>query len=406
MIQVILAASVVFIGLFLAPVYGGDPRVPEGTGVAALGALLVVGICAITTGHWPQRRHGGALLAVLAFTAWVAVTVLWTPSVDHGTEKLWDLILKALPLFVFCLLIAGRSPSTVALVLVAGALLVTTDAMMAWIATPEGRGVKLGYLVAHADAHYTEVGGAHYQRINRSIGLGALVLLAYALIGRGRAAWAGAAGGMGLVAIMLLIGGRGPVVAIGAAVLVVAALSPLARWRGALLVALTGGAVLLVGWENLTTFARLAAGDAERLSMYEAAAGWWSEAPVLGQGFGAYTPLAAPGQTGQYWPHNIVIEIGMETGLVGLVLAGAVLWTCIRRIPAPCHPLDLVPVMLLAAAIVNAMFSQSLPGNIELWCALGLITGWQWQQAQPLPVRRHAAPILAPRGGAQPQAQS
>ena len=106
----------------------------------------------------------------------------------------------------------------------------------------------------------------------------------------------------------------------------------------------------------------------QRAGLYRLAMGLFVENPVLGVGTSGFEVAARtePGLEGHDYPHNIVLQVASEFGLVGLALFGALailalLWW---------RPTSTVAVALggLAAfLLLNAMLSNGLYENRMLW---------------------------------------
>lgn len=297
------------------------------------------------------------VLAQLASTTWA-----WDPA--HATEVVVEST-KAFVLFVVLALLA-RTPGRLRLLswtaVASGCLLAGFGVYQ--VATGDF-GARFGGLARIKDAHiYGEV---FEPRIAGPLGdpnffaqiLLVLVPVALALAagapgtGRGRLARrAVALGAAGLlVAGTVLTYSRGGALAL-AVVLGLSVLGRGVRGReiaGALVVVALVWAVLPAGFtRRLTTLEQLSGGGEAALhpdSSFEkrklvTATAWrmFLEHPVLGVGAGNYTtrfePYAAfvgsPAREydepfGPHYPHNLYLEVGAETGLVGLALFGAAL---------------------------------------------------------------------------------
>jgi O-antigen ligase len=92
-------------------------------------------------------------------------------------------------------------------------------------------------------------------------------------------------------------------------------------------------------------------------------------------GFAAVSPL-------EVYPHNLVLEVAAEFGLLGLVplvlalIAGVV--AIARSVRAPLatdRGLSVLVAALFTAALVNAMFSTDITANSDVWLLLGLGVG-------------------------------
>jgi O-antigen ligase len=111
----------------------------------------------------------------------------------------------------------------------------------------------------------------------------------------------------------------------------------------------------------------------------------WSEAwrlfadnPVLGIGTGSF--FAVDGVNS--YPHNLLLEVGAELGIVGILLLLGFLGSSWRTLMRASGSLDsagrfevAVLAALFAAAIVNAMFSGDIQTNGEIWLVAGLAVG-------------------------------
>lgn len=87
--------------------------------------------------------------------------------------------------------------------------------------------------------------------------------------------------------------------------------------------------------------------------------------PVLGSGF-------AEKVSGTY-PHNIVIEAFMATGVVGVILLVFLLVRAIRCSTWMVRAGDLLPVLLLVQYAVNSQISGSLAASDALWATTAVV---------------------------------
>jgi O-antigen ligase len=133
--------------------------------------------------------------------------------------------------------------------------------------------------------------------------------------------------------------------------------------------------------------------------------------------FGAH-PLAGIGTGGfaaydlEFYPHNILLEVAAELGIVGVVAFIAMATSIMRRLIVlwrKTHARLQLEVTLLIAlflsALVNAIFSGAIQDNSDLWLWGGLAVGVYVRQreAQGLPepavqIRRKRRQPFAPRG--------
>ncbi len=118
----------------------------------------------------------------------------------------------------------------------------------------------------------------------------------------------------------------------------------------------------------------------ERLNYWLQALEFWSRAPVVGNGVASFAALYLRGmEIPGTQPHNIILEILVDLGLVGLFLFCLLLWNALRRVRYRAlmnEPVMLsVFLMFVAHFAVRAMTSDELARQWELFVALGLLAG-------------------------------
>jgi O-antigen ligase len=101
----------------------------------------------------------------------------------------------------------------------------------------------------------------------------------------------------------------------------------------------------------------------------------WESRPAFGVGLGGFPVLAGLGDTRDY-PHDLILELLAETGLVGLLLFGMVIATAIRNL-GPLRalrrdPLRMALLALLVYSFTNALVSGDLVDNRSLLAFAGL----------------------------------
>jgi len=231
----------------------------------------------------------------------------------------------------------------------------------------------------------------NYLLLGRICGPGALVAFVGWLYGRGRVA--------GRLCLVLLLalgfvlaigGGRGPLLSAALPLLIPIALS-FRLPRHKILVSRTLLSVLVLllamplGLAVYTTVTgqrlgtidrleRLAEGNA-RIALYAETIDLSQRAPLLGHGTGSWPVLAGYGDEKNY-PHNLILELLAENGVVGLILFLGLVAVAIR--PASFErlrrdPQALCAMMLFAYAFLNAMTSSDLPGNRLMFMMLGVL---------------------------------
>ncbi|HMR32322.1 MAG TPA: O-antigen ligase family protein [Geminicoccaceae bacterium] len=163
------------------------------------------------------------------------------------------------------------------------------------------------------------------------------------------------------------------------------------RWQilGVGAVALVGAylAYLEMSGVSIATFGRFAKLFAEaqnpdviegpnRFRYYAAALRFWLESPVIGNGIASFSLMFAGFEQVGAQPHNIVLEMLTELGLVGLALLMFFLWSGIRlglggRLRH--DPVLLCIAMLLAARVLAAMISAEIAGQSPLFLLVGMM---------------------------------
>ncbi len=149
----------------------------------------------------------------------------------------------------------------------------------------------------------------------------------------------------------------------------------------------------------------------ERLAYFRAAISYWLDAPLIGNGIGSFGALYMKGiETEGAQPHNIVLELLCETGLLGLTLFGAMVltaargctWERLRGDPLYCG----LWLFMIGVFGVRAMTVGDLAGQWEFFVTLGALTmrdrtesGTGTAGARPAPMRNRAGKRLRPEEG-------
>lgn len=176
----------------------------------------------------------------------------------------------------------------------------------------------------------------------------------------------------------IITGSRGPVIASIFAVLLVMGCAPVFkkyRLRALFGVAVLGGiAYWLAMKSNSDGLARIVTGsetsDEARLVMWEQSINLIENHP-FGIGWGMYDP---PGSEIHGYPHNFFLEIGVEGGLIPLLLISVLfIVTIIRGVVRSQNIQNATFLGLFIFAVFNAMVSGDINGNRLLWLALFVI---------------------------------
>jgi O-antigen ligase len=95
-----------------------------------------------------------------------------------------------------------------------------------------------------------------------------------------------------------------------------------------------------------------------RVQLYQVASGLWAASPFVGSGTGGFETIAPRllGIAADSYPHNFVLQLGADHGVVGVAVVGVMIAIAFRR---PLHGDPIAFAVQLAAAyfILNAMVS-------------------------------------------------
>jgi O-antigen ligase len=334
----------------------------------------------------------GAVLFVL-FIVWVVISILWSSfSVENKTKVIYSATLT-LWSFFGAYLFVSRSWFAVRRFLI-GVVVISVLLLLYWGYHRFILGIALFGDLEDSPTSYQEY-GFHAQYL-----VSALIALTIA----SRSAIRSLASALGLVTvfvIMLFIGSRAPLL-FGLASVPLALLMLLRRHRVrslTFLVSLSVAAALLITvalWasgpeamyrlgEQMTTLERLqtyrepafGSSMAQRIDGQLFALARWLEAPVMGWGIGEFALMHDYLQ----YPHNLFLEILVETGFVGLclliALAGLGVVRAWRLWPADRSNWTAMTLVLLYAN--ELMLRSTVQGFLSeermLFVLLGLILG-------------------------------
>ena len=324
--------------------------------------------------------------------------LVWTPSRVYARDKLlllatlgtWSLLAGAL--------VVGPSRERI------GRLIYCLAALSVWMAAE-----ALAFYVRSGIRYSISLLGTTYLGVGRVIGYGCLATL-WVILYRLKRLWAKLAAFAWFCSqlfVLAFLGGRGPLLAATAAILMAGFLSFTVRPdlrvrstpRARVFLALFLGAVVVVVYlaqsgQQLHTITRLlealsgAGGDSGgsasvriRLGLYGASLDLWAQRPLLGHGIGAFPVLMGFGDRRSY-PHNILLELLVEMGLVGMLVFLAMLTVVAYslfaggRLRRDAEGVGVA--MLLVDTIVNAMLSGDLTDNRFLFFVFGVAAALVW----------------------------
>lgn len=116
-----------------------------------------------------------------------------------------------------------------------------------------------------------------------------------------------------------------------------------------------------------------------RLELYRAALELWAKSPIWGNGTGQFG-VAVAGEDIRLYPHNIVLELGAETGSIGVLVFGTMIGMAfvdgLRRLYRTKGLSKTIARYLLVVscfALLNAMVSGDINDNKMLFALVGLL---------------------------------
>lgn len=342
-----------------------------------------------------RREAIPVLAAAFLFFGWMTLSLLWTPAGGMALRAAaYGVVFDLYCLAVGCLVLAGDR--------------VRLQRFFVWV-----MGVGTLLSIKGLEIYFTHGSFMFYEEflgtpayLNWTIPLSAAIAAASSLVFNPQARYGQWLLGCALIGLFLafaLVGGaRATLLAAVAALLVPTLLVGPRAGKGALfvpkiqilaLLALLALAVyiayLLASGQITTTLGRFFSlahyietkGISlrhERLSYWQQALVFWSWSPLFGHGLGSFSILYSGWEIPGTHPHNILLEILCDLGLVGFTLFAFLLVVALRHIRIArlrSDPLFLAVVMLLLAHLgVLAMVHLELALIWELCLALGLLT--------------------------------
>lgn len=327
--------------------------------VGGLASLALLGLMLIRLGVSPDSSYGSVKVQLYA----ADVLIIFVGAVFVATD------VRHLRLFLMALLVVDGT----------GALFFMYDLVAGTAQTVVGGRYSLGAAEYPIDMGRASADGlllAIYavltttKRLPRTLAVIAIPILAVALAAAGS---------------------RGPVVAFAfglLALLGLTATNARARSRLTLVGAMFGVAVVVVPLvvpssalaRALSTIIGSASGLSSngRSDLWAVALGSFSHHFLFGLGTGGFASL----NTGLAYPHNLLLEMATELGIVGLALVLMVLASFIRAL-GRCHRLAVgtdrttiaLVISLFLTALVNANFSDPIQGNGSVWLWGGVAIG-------------------------------
>jgi O-antigen ligase len=416
----LVSFEAVFLWFLISVNYKSDPAfawVPIDLTIAFFGLGVLMGLVIVyREGLYLPGLTVVSLMVV--FIAWVMLTALWTPSELYAREKLLKLATLSLWSVIATAMIMANRPERVRRFLVL-VLVVGTAASLYGI---------VRYATADRFALSSSFRLENYIAQSRFFGMAAVVAFA---------AWLQTSPfskrGVALTAAfvmccsgLLVASARGPTLAVAAAILLPLVLSLRVAQRRLLVgKALVASIVLSVAmaamllqvaeeysvdlptlqrfnvWLDDGTMGRSAS---ERAQEWSASWDFWLKQPLFGSGVGSW-PIRYFGLDLARYPHNLILEVLVEFGLVGLFLLAAVAVAALRRISVRRlrqDPVLMCVAMLCVVTFLAAATSEDITGNRNVFAMFGLLVMRPYRRtsdlephgslAQPRPDPYHEIP--------------
>ncbi len=350
---------------------------------------------------WKKGFKIGRTQKILAylgimFSLYVLLSLIWSPSVEYGNAKTTYVVL----LNLYCLLAASfvissemKRVKRFFICLFIFSFWIGVE-VSHWI-LPTSDGSEIDYA--------TKIGGDDYLQIGRIIGFGTILAFGYSLF-YARTSFKLV---LSLIVIfvywysMFQIGGRGPLFGTFLVPLALLAMliwsfikgeyfKPYVKRIGSfvtvfILLIVCG---IIYGFslpelprslDRVSVLFQPGMGSSAgiRMGYYIQSFDIWSVNPVWGNGIGSWPLMMGLGDSRNY-PHNIILEILTELGLVGFFLFGGMIAYCLYAMGGVQgileNPIKNIIVQLFLFAFLNTFFSGDLHDNRSLFFILGLMS--------------------------------
>jgi O-antigen ligase len=374
--------GVVFAAYLLLPWYKGfaNPYVPVDLTVA-LAVVNGAQVIWIVQGGWRHLRRD-SLIVWLSLTLVVVAGVAWAPGLDESVPRAVQWVaLIVLPSFA-----AVRIASDPRYVRETVATIAGLGILVLALAIPRiGGAARLVVLeqntiqVAIAALFVPMIAVAYAGMRRRLVGLALAIVVPLSLIvavasGSRGPPLAASATAIGAFGVHLARGGKvdrravvltvGVGVGVAIAFLAIGTLPEAATLRFSAL----GEYVLDPAGATVDTSAGV------RVDLFGAALRMFAERPIIGNGTGSFASFAAGtvGLTDLPYPHNIVLQVGADFGLLGLGLVALLVASALfRRIPA--DPSWVAVRLLFAFLFLESLVSGDFYSDRMLWALLVLL---------------------------------
>lgn len=372
-------------------IVGSNP-LPKGGATFLIASWILLAVALVIV----RRKHMVALGGLLSFPVAMAVLLLGlmlvrvdtSPDQAYGLMKVQLYTADNLVFLVGAIFVGAERRSfglffILLLAVFAAGSLVLVGSLVSGTAQQQ-YGVTSGRFTISAQQGAINLG--------RDSATGALIAIWLILMSRRTAVRLAAVAALpALLVALVAAGSRGPTVAfvIGLLTLVglTAATGRARRRLLAVAAAMVGAAIvipLVVPGSSISRSLSTIIGSASGLSS-NGRSSLWAEAfttfgqhTLVGIGTGGYAAI----EPNEMFPHNILLEVSVELGVLGLFAVGALLLSMLARLrtlwQGTTGTRQLQVTLLIAlfvSALVNAMFSGAIQDNSDLWLWGGLGIG-------------------------------
>ena len=349
-----------------------------------LGAVTVTLTGALVATGRLRLTPPAVLISVLfgVFASYAVLSGLWTPSTDYYWSKSFRLV------------------TVTGLTLGVGAVVIGTSLRRLQYAGFATVGLAVITAIETLYRYEQAVGdvelypfGTNYLITGRLIGIGLLLTIGYLVLRRDDRFLSVSAIACTLVMsyALLVSGARGPMVTVAGSVGLLLLLgikygtlpngrAAIAGYSVAAGLSALGLVTLAQQLRGIRRILALADGPGRSLGLRFEFWAWTIDALhpgmlLFGEGLGSWPVLVYHEADGQYYPHNLVLEVLFELGLVGIVLIGALLGyavvTLFRDWRAHEESTHLFLVILFIYMLANVMVTGDLNENRYLFAIVG-----------------------------------
>lgn len=380
--------EVLFVAFLFAGQYKTDPRLAflpvDLTLLFFLLSVFFGGLILFKRLRFP--RNAIPFLSFFAlFCAYSLLSTFWSPSIVYAREKTLKIITLVGWSLIAPLIVIGENHKRLE------RLKISLLLIAVWMAL-EGL-----VIVASGASGFLQVTGSNYLGLGRILGIGLVVALA-----RGKGIQRSTKEKYFYLCIILLFlfimlkgGGRGPLLALFGGWFITALVNMnlssffsrlhlsrrfLTKCALVLCLALAVMSNLELLANTSQTVSRIKilfssegygiSGDS-RLQHWKNATALWTRNPIIGYGIGSW-PILNDTDDRRSYPHNIVMEILVEMGMIGLLPFLLLFFSALKNTRKASKSDAFFLQMLLFVSLLNAMVSGDIPDNRFLFTAIGL----------------------------------